>query len=135
MTFGLHCIRLFNRFEYREQILELTRHADSGVQEAAFEALTLHGDPEVVRYIISRYDPKLPLSTRLSIIKALETIGDPAAVLFLKSEFALGAEDLISIALFKALIRIDPQGASEVTASDSSGEFLRIYNHVIDLKI
>jgi len=135
VTFGLHCIRLFNRFEYREQILELTRHADSGVQEAAFEALTLHGDPEVVRYIISRYDPKLPLSTRLSIIKALETIGDPAAVLFLKSEFALGAEDLISIALFKALIRIDPQGASEVTASDSSGEFLRIYNHVIDLKI
>jgi len=133
VAFGLHCIRQFNRFEYRDQTIALTRHPDVDVQDAAFRALTLHGDPEVTEYIISRYDNTSALSNRLSIIKALGVIGDAASIPFLEQQARLTVEDEICIELFISLIRIDAQEASDFAGSDNSGSLLRIYNHVIDL--
>lgn len=135
VTFGLHCIRIFNCFEYFDQIIELTRHPDPNVQNVAFEALALHGDPEVVCYLISRYDNSLPLSTRLNILKTMGVIGDPVAVPFLKEQIKAGMEVEICIELFKSLIRIDPMEAYNITISDHIGDLSRIYNHVIDSKI
>lgn len=135
VTFGLHCIRIFNCFEYFDQILALTRHPDPNVQDVAFEALALHEDPEVVCYLISRYDNSLPLSTRLNILKTIGIIGDPVAVPFLKEQIKADMEIEICIELFKSLIQIAPLEAYNITISDHIGNLSRIYNHVIDSKI
>lgn len=134
VNFGLYCVRKFNKFEYRDQILELTKHLDIKVQDAAFEALTLYEEPEIAGYIVSRYNKALPVSTRLSIVKTLGNIGDPKAIPFLKEQLISETEEQLCLELFRSLLQIDPQEAYR-NATSNPDKLLKLYDHVTDLSI
>ncbi len=134
ICFALECIHKFNRYEYRNQILELTLHSDGNVQNAAFRTLTLFEEAEIGSYILSRYNQDMSLSTRINIIRTLGRIGDAGTIIFLKEQISIFELDVICIELFKALILIDSQQAIDMANSDDL-RFMRIYQHVTETSI
>ena len=129
ICFGLQCIRKFNKVEYRSRIMELTRHDDWEVQNAAYQTLGLYDEAEISSYILSRYDQTLIVSTRIIMIRSLGLTGDQAAIPFLKQQLLSVVSDEICIELFRALIQIDSVQATTMATSDYF-KFMRLYEHV-----
>jgi hypothetical protein len=107
--FGLHCVRMFNKFELRSQVFEFTKHPEVKVKNAAFEALSLFSDTESVNYIIVCYSKNLALSTVIIMIKTLGIICDSVAIPFLKEQLKNEMNEQIHTELFKSLLIIDPK--------------------------
>jgi len=132
--FALQCIRKFNRIEYKSKIVELTRHPDLNVKNVSFQTLSLYEEPEIVSYLLSCYDNSMVLSTKISIIRSLSRIGNMEAFTFLKEQIDTMENDEICIELFRALIHIDSQQASDLAKSDYL-RFMRLYEHVTETSI
>jgi len=131
IIFGLQCIRLFKQFDYHDQIIELTKHTNTKVQNTAFLVLSLFEEPEDAVYILNCYNNTLALSPRISMVRALRTIGNSVAIHFLIEQISSETNDEFCIELFRALNRIDPQEALQLAATDNAG-LSKLYEHVID---
>jgi hypothetical protein len=106
--FGLRCAAIFNQYEHYNQIIKLTQHEDVLIQDTAYDTLAQYQEPASAQYILNRYKSELPLSTRVSMIKALGHIGNIVALPFLKDLLLFEVEYQLSIELFKTIVQIQP---------------------------
>ncbi|MDD4992179.1 MAG: HEAT repeat domain-containing protein [Paludibacter sp.] len=132
VLFGLNCIRAFNKFDYRDKIIEFTKHRDLRVKNTAIELLEMFDEPEVANFVMSCYDDNLPVSTRMRIVRTLGKIGNEETIDFLKQQIVLESTLDISIELLRALNSIAPQAALDIANSDSTNRLQRIFDHIID---
>jgi len=132
VLFGLNCIRAFNRFDYRDLIIELTKRKDIRVKNTAIELLEMFDEPEIAEFILKSYDNQLPLSTRIKIINTLGKIGDNSTVVFLKQLISSELDLEMSIELLASLNKVDPQAALHIIQADSTHRLQRIFDHITD---
>jgi len=106
--FGLRCAAIFNQYEHYNQIIKLTQYDDVLIQDTAYDTLAQYQEPASAQYILNRFKSELPISTRVSMIKALGHIGNIVALPFLKDLLLFEVEYQLSIELFKTIIQIQP---------------------------
>ena len=131
ICFGLLCIRKFNKAEYRSHVMELTRHNDRNVRNAAYQTLELYQEAEIGSYIISSYEQEAVASTQIVMIRSLGHTGDATAIPFLREHILSTGSDDITLELFRTLILIDSKQAYEIAHSDYP-RFKRLYEHVTE---